>query len=49
MNTKFSSWLKLMHYIEIENTQGDITDHTYNALSDALMDLKPDVIDEEKE
>ena len=46
---KFNSWLKIMHYIEIENTQGDITDFTYNTLSDALLDIKPDVIDEEED
>ena len=38
---KYYSWLKVMHYLEVELTQGDITNATYDTLSNALLDLKP--------
>ena len=47
MNNKFGNWLKLWHYIEIENTQGDITDSTWGVLSEALVDIRPKESDEE--
>ena len=39
-----ASYLKLYHYFEIERSQCDITDLTYDVLCDALSDLRPEEI-----
>ncbi len=36
----WNSWLKLSNYFEIELTQGDITQQTYETMIDALMYIK---------
>jgi len=36
-----SAWLKLLHYLEIELMQGDITEETYGILMDALQEIEP--------
>jgi len=38
----YYNWLKVLNYLEIELTQGDITQATHDVLIDALMYLKPD-------
>jgi hypothetical protein len=38
----YNEWLKVMHYIEIELLQGDITQQTYEALESAMLYLKPE-------
>ena len=36
----FNEWLKLYHYFEHELLEGEITNETYEAMSDALMAIK---------
>lgn len=36
-----SAWLKLLHYLEIELMQGEITEATFGILFDALQSLEP--------
>jgi len=38
------SWLKLMNYFEHARCEGDITDITYDEMTNALMSFKPNVI-----
>jgi len=37
----YYNWLKVANYLEVELTQGDITQATYDVLMDALLYLKP--------
>ena len=37
----WGDWLKLMNYFEHELTEGEITDKTYEVMTDALMTFKP--------
>ena len=38
----FHDWLKVMHYLEILNTEGDISDATWDTLTNAMMSVRPD-------
>ena len=38
----FHDWLMVMHYLEIELTQGEITNATYETLTNAMMTIRPD-------
>ena len=38
---KYNDWLKLMHYFEHEVLEGEITELTFNEMTDALMSVKP--------
>ena len=37
--SKYTEWLRLMYYIELEYSEGNITEATYNILSKALLSL----------
>ena len=37
----YTDWLKVLHYFEVEYLQGDITQETYEAMTDALLTVKP--------
>jgi len=37
----YNEWLKLMHYFEHEYSEEEITEQTYNSMTNALMALKP--------
>jgi len=39
---RYQHWLKLMHYFELELSEGEITEATYEIMVDALMSFKPD-------
>lgn len=38
----FHDWLKVMHYLEVELTQGEITNATYEVLANAMMCVRPE-------
>ena len=42
-------WLKLMHYFEHELLEGEITNDTYEAMTEALMTFKAWAYDMEEE
>ena len=37
----YNEWLKLMHYFELEYTEGEVTEETYETMMNSLMALKP--------
>ena len=41
--TPHDDWWKIANYLNIELTQGEITDLTYETLMDALQGLRPKV------
>ena len=47
IGVEWDDWLKVMHYLELEVNQGDITNETYESLTNAMLSLKPDVRIEE--
>jgi len=49
-NWECAEWLKLMNYFEHELTEGEITNATYESMTNALMTFKPEgeVIKESK-
>ena len=38
---RLTDWLKLMVYFEHELTEGEITEATYNCMTDCLTSLEP--------
>jgi hypothetical protein len=38
---KMQDWLKLSNYFEHELTEGEITDKTWESMTDALSSLRP--------
>lgn len=40
---QFNDWLKLMNYFEHELTEEEITNATYETMTDALMSLRPEL------
>jgi len=41
-NWAMTEWMKLMNYFEHELTEGEITNATYESLTNSLMSLRPD-------
>ncbi len=37
----YNDWLKVMHYLEHELLEGEITENTHNSLVSAMMSVKP--------
>ena len=40
------SWQKLMNYFEHELDEGEITNKTYESMTDSLMFLRPEIMSE---
>ena len=38
----FDDWLKVMHYLEIELMQGDMTEQAYDTLTNSMMTIRPE-------
>lgn len=45
-NGDWNAWLKLMDYFEHELTEGEITNATYESMTDALMSFRPESEDD---
>ena len=45
-DTAYTDWLRLLHFIEFLHLQGDISDHLFEQMVDAMMTFKLHAVEE---